>query len=105
MIEELLSALLRGVDEFGKVALATVIETKGATPRKAGAKMVVYPDGRTFGTIGGGCGEAEVVREARNVLDLGRSAVLSVDMTADVAASEGMVCGGVMRVFVELVQS
>lgn len=42
-------------------AAATIIRTKGSTPRRPGAKMIIYPDGEIFGTIGGGCGEGEVI--------------------------------------------
>ena len=47
----------------------TVVATEGSTPQKAGAKMVVYADGRIVGTIGGGCVEAEMTWRARQVID------------------------------------
>lgn len=82
-------------------ALATITRTWGSTPRKAGSKMLVYRDGRTFGTVGGGCGESEIRREAINVIDEGAPKTYRVSLTADTAAAEGMVCGGVMEVFIE----
>lgn len=82
-------------------ALGTVIVTRGSTPRKAGARMLIYRDGRAFGTIGGGCGESEVRREALNVIDEGVPRLYRVALDADTAADEGMVCGGVMEVFIE----
>ena len=51
-----------------RCALATVVDTRGSTPRKAGTKMVIGPEGGLVGTIGGGCGEAEV-REKENLTD------------------------------------
>lgn len=84
------------------VVLATITGVKGSTPRKTGAKMLVLADGRTFGTIGGGCGEAEVRREALNVLFTGVSGKHLVNMTNDLAAEEGMVCGGIMEVFLDV---
>ena len=87
--------------EGEKVALATIITTKGSTPRKAGAQVLFYRDGRAVGTIGGGCGEAEVRRHAFKVIDRGEPTLILVDLTHDVAEQDGMVCGGTMEVFLE----
>ncbi len=84
-----------------KAVMATIVETKGSSPRKAGARMLIFPEGRIIGTIGGGCGEAEVKREALNIFDTGRPAVYHLDLTADMAAEEGMACGGTMQVLLE----
>lgn len=82
------------------VILATVAQTFGSTPRKTGAKMVVREDGSFVGTIGGGCGEAEVWQEAMEILDGGDPRVVTVDLT-EPTDGEDKICGGVMRVFVE----
>lgn len=83
-------------------ALATIFRTKGSTPRKAGARMLVYRDGRTVGTIGGGCcGESEVRVQALSVIDEETPRIHRISMTADVAAAEGMSCGGTLEVFIE----
>ena len=82
------------------VVLATVARTRGSTPRKTGAKMVVRRDGSFFGTIGGGCGEAEVWQEAMSVLEDGRARIVTVDLTEPVDGDD-KICGGVMDVFVE----
>ena len=82
-------------------ALATIVRTKGSTPRKAGARMLVYRDGRITGTIGGGCGEAEVRQQALIAIDDNAARMHSVSLTADIAAQEGMACGGKMEVFIE----
>ena len=66
----------RTLERGQKFALATVINVRGSTPREVGAKMIVREDGQ-FGTIGGGCGEAEVFRKARLLLDEGRGARLT----------------------------
>lgn len=86
-----------------KAALVTIVETRGSTPRKAGSQMLIFPDGRCFGTIGGGCGEAEVRRQALTVLDGNQSQLYTVRMLNDVAADEGMVCGGIMEVFIQII--
>ena len=82
-------------------ALATIVEVKGSAPRKAGAQMLCYADGRIVGSIGGGCGEADVRRVALNSITSGESCLYSVDLTNEAAAEEGMACGGVMKVFVQ----
>jgi xanthine dehydrogenase accessory factor len=83
-------------------ALATVINVRGSTPREVGAKMIVREDGQV-GTIGGGCGEAEVFRKARLLLDEGAGARLAeVDLTGDFDQQEIGTCGGIMDVFIDL---
>jgi xanthine dehydrogenase accessory factor len=86
-----------------KAALVTIVETRGSTPRKAGSKMLILQDGRSIGTIGGGCGEAEVRRQALTALDDNESRLHTVNMLNEVAADEGMVCGGVMEVFIQII--
>lgn len=81
--------------------LATIVRTRGSTPRKVGAKMVVFQDGLLLGSIGGGCGEADVFQEAMTVLESGQPTLMHVDLTADEAEESGDVCGGIMDVFIE----
>ncbi len=83
-------------------ALVTITRVKGSTPRKPGAKMLILPDGQTFGTIGGGCGEAEVRQQALNAMDNSLPTTYWVNLTNDVAEEEGMVCGGIMEVFIDV---
>ncbi|MDF2802161.1 MAG: hypothetical protein K0S61_2064 [Anaerocolumna sp.] len=83
------------------MCLVTVIDTKGSTPRGIGAKMLVYPTGQVRGSIGGGCSEAVVLHKAVSMIGSGRYEVQTIDMTGDVAESEGMVCGGLMEVLIE----
>lgn len=83
-------------------ALVTILSSKGSVPRKAGAKMVAYYDGRTVGSIGGGCSEAGVITSARDLMQSSGFLIEHVDMTGEVAESEGMVCGGTMEVLVEV---
>ena len=82
-------------------AIVTVIETKGSTPRGTGAKMAVSPLGQVTGSIGGGCSEAGVIRDAVRIIGTGRYQIMDIDLTGEVAESDGMVCGGTMRVLVE----
>jgi xanthine dehydrogenase accessory factor len=83
-----------------KVAIITVLSTEGSTPREAGAKMAVLYDGRSIGSIGGGCAEADVIRDARDIILKGGYRFKTVDM-ADSAEDDGMVCGGRMKVLIE----
>jgi len=86
-------------------ALATIVATRGSTPRKVGARMVVDPAVGLVGTVGGGCGEAEVIESAQRVLASGTPERVRVDLTEDFTTWSPAVCGGVMDVFVERVES
>lgn len=86
------------VQEPTPKALLVVYETQGSTPVKAGAMMAVDQNGRTAGTIGGGCGEHSAITEAYRVIGTGGKRCVTVDMSNDIAEEEGMVCGGRMRV-------
>jgi xanthine dehydrogenase accessory factor len=85
-------------------ALITIISTKGSVPREAGAKMLVWPDGKIVGSIGGGCSEAGVINIARDVIGNKGCQIKDIDMTASIAEEEGMVCGGIMQVLIEYVE-
>jgi len=82
------------------VALVTILETKGSTPQKAGAKMVVSRDGRIRGTVGGGCVEAEILWRARQAIEKRKCEILSYDYNAD-EEEDGLICGGTVKVFIE----
>lgn len=82
-------------------SIVTIISSKGSVPRKAGAKMIVWPRGEISGSIGGGCSEGAVIDNARYILRNGGYQLQSVDMTGVVAENEGMVCGGIMDVIIE----
>lgn len=100
-MQDMIYREIAGAIERGEpVVLATVARTRGSTPRKTGAKMVVREDGSFFGTIGGGCGEAEVWQEAMDVLEDGKARIVTVDLT-EPTDGEDKICGGVMDVFVE----
>jgi len=97
-----LSEALVAAREAGRrCVLATIVSTKGSTPRKVGARMLVDPERGLVGTVGGGCGEAEVIESARRVLETGVAERVRVDLTDDLLSWSPAVCGGVMDVFVE----
>ena len=80
--------------------LATVSQAVGSTPRKPGARMLLRPDGSFVGTIGGGCGEAEVWADAMETMADGEPRVVVVVLTEPVDGDD-KICGGVLEVFVE----
>jgi xanthine dehydrogenase accessory factor len=98
--DEVYRAIESAVTAGEPAVLATVAQTFGSTPRKTGAKMVVREDGSFVGTIGGGCGEAEVWQEAMETMADGRPRIVTVDLTEDVEGDD-KICGGVMDVFIE----
>lgn len=83
------------------VIQATVIQTRGSTPRKEGSTMLVKSDGSLVGTIGGGCGEAGVIQKARLSLLDGKVREELADLTEDISTDSEAVCGGTLRVFIE----
>jgi xanthine dehydrogenase accessory factor len=90
--------------EAGKdAAIATVVTVSGSTPREEGAKMLVYGDGHTLGTVGGGNIERQVTREALEVIETGKAKKLAYKL--DRTGELGMICGGDTEVFIEPVTS
>lgn len=83
--------------------LATIISRKGSAPRGTGTKMLILEDGTTIDTIGGGCIESEIIQKALLMMRTGKPdfQICTVDMTADQAEDEGMVCGGIVEVMLE----
>ncbi len=84
--------------------LATIVDTRGSTPRKAGARMLVGPEGILAGTVGGGCGEGEVLEAAREVMMDGVPRMVQVDLTEDLVSLSPAVCGGLLDIWVERVE-
>jgi xanthine dehydrogenase accessory factor len=87
-----------------RVVVATVAHTKGSTPQRRGAKMLFFESGDVAGTVGGGCIEAEVWAEAREAMRSGNSALHHFSLTAEEASEEGMVCGGTMDIFLDVLK-
>ncbi len=98
---EILFKILEAVREGISAAVATVVRTEGSTPRKAGAKIMVYKGGNTLGTIGGGSGESEVRLKALDVIDKDTPCLYRVSLNAGMTEKDGMICGGTMEIFIE----
>ena len=82
-------------------ALATIISKKGSIPRNVGSKMIIFRDGQLIGTVGGGCGEGEVIEKAFDVMDTGIPKKHKVDLTKGLFYEDGGICGGIFEVFIE----
>ncbi|MFW5920352.1 MAG: XdhC family protein [Polyangiales bacterium] len=99
-MREVTQALMEILDGGGRGALATVVRTAGSTPQQPGAKMLLRPDGRVVGTVGGGAIERRVLEALQQCTVDGRPVAVTHDLGRDL----GMCCGGRMEVFVEPVE-
>lgn len=98
-MRELLAELTAALGRPQACVYCAVVETRGSTPQKAGAAMLVYPDGTQAGTLGGGCVEAEVKRRALHGLNNGgRPEVFSFCLDDDYGWDDGLICGGRMTI-------
>ena len=100
-MQDLLRQLFDSISAGRPAAWCRLVETRGSTPQKAGAAMIVFPDGSQAGTLGGGCVEAEVKRRALGILSQGRAEVISFQLDSDYGWDDGLICGGRMQVLVE----
>jgi xanthine dehydrogenase accessory factor len=100
-MRELIRQLLAALDAGRPTAYCRLVETRGSTPQKAGAAMLVFADGSQAGTLGGGCVEAEVKRRAIAILASGRPEIVSFQLDSDYGWDDGLICGGRMTVLVE----
>ncbi len=100
-MENIYAELARMLAAGDTVAVATIIDVRGSVPREVGAKMLIHPLGKHVGTVGGGCGEGDVIRTALDVLQTGEPTTVHVDLTEDISMQALGVCGGIMDVFVQ----
>lgn len=84
--------------------LLTIVSTKGSTPRKAGAKMAIFPNGKHLGTIGGGCVESRVRQEALDVLfENQKNKIVSCHLNGKLGTTDSDICGGTLTVLIEYI--
>src|SRR5437868_15465943 len=101
-MREILAVLSTALDQGRECVYCAVVETRGSTPQKAGAAMLVFPDGSQRGTLGGGCVEAEVKQRALSVLgSTGTAALLTFKLDDDYGWDDGLICGGRMTMLVD----
>jgi xanthine dehydrogenase accessory factor len=79
----------------------TIVRSNGSTPQRTGAKMLVFADGRTVGTIGGGCYESDAIGRAREVIASGKPVLARYDLNDDFVQESGLICGGQMEVYID----
>ena len=103
--QEVFAALSEALSKGEEVALVTITNSTGSTPQRVGAKMLVYADGRTVGTIGGGCYENDAFWKAREAIKAHRPLNVKYELNDDFAQETGLVCGGQMEVFIEPVEA
>ncbi len=96
-MQEVFREALKRMEKGEPVVLATVVRTKGSTPQKPGAKLLVRQDGSGAGTLGGGCVEGDIWFAAKQLMDQGGSTEYrEYELNEDLAANDGLVCGGTM---------
>jgi xanthine dehydrogenase accessory factor len=102
-MREALGALVGALDAARACVYCSLVETRGSTPQKAGAAMLVFPDGSQQGTLGGGCVEAEVKQRALQVLARGQAAseLLTFNLDDDYGWDDGLICGGRMTILAD----
>ncbi|MDA0833607.1 MAG: XdhC family protein [Planctomycetota bacterium] len=100
-MRQILTELIDSLKAGRPVAYTALVETRGSTPQKAGAVMLVYADGSQVGTLGGGCVEAEVKRKALQILDEGECELLTFQLDNDYGWDDGLICGGRMKMIVD----
>lgn len=98
---DLIRSLRAALADRRPVAWCRLVETRGSTPQKAGATMLVWPDGSQAGTLGGGCVEAEVKRRAIAVLADPAPVLADFQLDSDYGWDDGLICGGRMKILVQ----
>ncbi len=96
-----LPAAAAALERGEPAALVTIVRSTGSTPQRTGAKMLVYADGRTVGTIGGGCYENDALGKAREAIATGMPALIKYDLNDDFVQESGLICGGQMEVYID----
>jgi xanthine dehydrogenase accessory factor len=104
MNKEIFAAVSDALEKGELAALVTIVSTTGSTPQRVGAKMLVYSDGRTVGTIGGGCYENDAFWKAREAIEQRKPQLVHYELSDDFAQETGLICGGQMDVYIEPIE-
>lgn len=104
MNREVFAAVADALERGEPAALVTIVSTTGSTPQRVGAKMLVFADGRSVGTIGGGCYENDAFWKARDAIATRKPHLVNYELDDDFAQETGLVCGGQMSVYIEPVE-
>src|SRR4029077_7581620 len=101
MNREVFAAVADALERGGPATRVTIVSTTGSTPQRVGAKMLVFADGRTIGTIGGGCYENDAFGKARAAIENRTPQMVHYELSDDFAQETGLFCGGQMDVYIE----
>ena len=105
-MKEVIQGAVETLRDGRPCVLATVVRTKGSTPQKAGAMLLVKDDGSGLGTLGGGCVEGDIWFAAKEMLRDGSGPEFKdYYLNEDIAARDGLVCGGTMYFYLEPLRS
>src|SRR5471030_75141 len=104
MNREVFAAVADALERGEPAALVTIVSTTGSTPQRVGAKMLVFGDGRTVGTIGGGCHENDAFGKAREAILSRAPLLIHYELDDDFAQETGLICGGQMDVYIEPIE-
>ena len=104
MNREVFAAVADALERGEPAALVTIVSTTGSTPQRNGAKMLVFADGRTVGTIGGGCYENDAFGKARAAIASRKPELVHYELSDDFAQETGLICGGQMDVYIEPIE-
>src|SRR5437667_7222933 len=104
MNREVFAAVAAALERGEAAALVTIVAAHGSTPQRVGAKMLVFADGRTVGTIGGGCYENDAFGKAREAVVSRKPQLVRYELSDDFAQETGLICGGQMDVYIEPIE-
>ncbi|MBQ6431793.1 MAG: XdhC family protein [Oscillospiraceae bacterium] len=99
---KLTNEVIAAIEKGERVVLCTILASSGSSPRGAGTRMAVFEDGRMLGTVGGGKVELLAAQDAKEVLKTGNTHIRAFCLAADQVASIGMICGGNVTVYYQL---
>ena len=102
---EVISEANNRLNKGYKVALATVLETWGSAPRRAGSQLAIRDDGHMIGSVSGGCVEGDVVANALELFEDPKVKIIDYGITNDTAWEVGLACGGDIRIRLEILNS
>ena len=105
MTTDILEQLVSAVESGKPVCLVTVVKAEGSTPRDAGAKMLVFSDGGSVGTIGGSLVEKTMIDKAVEAIKTGKPQLETFRLTESESGEASMICGGEMTIFLEPIRA
>ncbi|QDT54446.1 putative xanthine dehydrogenase subunit A [Caulifigura coniformis] len=103
-MRDVFAALCNAANAGRPCLFTALVETRGSTPQKAGAAMLVFADGAQIGTLGGGCVEAEVKRRALERITVGGPELMTFQLDSDYGWDDGLICGGRMKMLVDAIR-